>query len=424
MLDIRFIRENKDVIKRDLEKRDALDKLQWVDDVIQLDEEWRVLKASIDELRSRRNRISEEINHAKKAGKDAADKIAEVKELPKQIAEHEARLAELEKKIKHIQMRIPNILHESVPIGKDDTENAVVRKWGEAKVPKFELLAHGEIAENLGIADFKRAAKIAGAGFVFLKGDLALLDMALQRFAVDHLVKKGYTLVYPPFMMNRQSYEGVTDLADFESVMYKIDGEDLYLIATSEHPMGGMYMNEVIESKDLPIKLCGLSACFRREIGSRGVDTKGLFRMHQFNKIEQFIFCKPEDSWKYHEEIIKNAEEMFQELGLPYRVVNICTGDIGTVAAKKYDIEAWMPREKEYKEVVSGSNCTAYQAVRLNIRYQKGDDREYVHTLNSTGIATSRALRAILENYQNEDGTITVPKALIPYMNGKKVIGK
>jgi len=231
-------------------------------------------------------------------------------------------------------------------------------------------------------------------------------------------------LVYPPLMMNRRSYEGVTDLADFENVMYKIEGEDLYMIATSEHPMVAMHMGEVLDEKDLPIKFCGISSCFRKEIGAHGVDTKGLFRMHQFNKVEQVVLCKPEDSWKFHGELQKNSEEMMKLLGIPFRVVNICTGDIGIVAAKKYDIEAWYPRAKTYREVGSNSNCTSYQAVRLNIRYQKGEEREYVHTLNDTGIATSRIMVAILENYQQKDGSIKIPKALQKYMYNKKFIGK
>jgi seryl-tRNA synthetase len=222
-------------------------------------------------------------------------------------------------------------------------------------------------------------------------------------------------------MMRREPYEGVTDLSDFEKVMYKVEGEESYLIATSEHPMGAMYKDEIFEERDLPVKLAGISACFRREIGAHGVDTKGLFRMHQFNKIEQFVFCRPEDSWKHHEEILANAEQVFQLLGIPYRVVAICTGDIGTVAAKKYDIEAWMPREGKYKEVVSCSNCTSYQAVRLNIKVRDPkdfDSKRFVHTLNSTAIATSRAMRAILENYQQKDGSVVIPKALRPYMGG------
>ncbi|MFA5247172.1 MAG: serine--tRNA ligase, partial [Candidatus Micrarchaeia archaeon] len=245
------------------------------------------------------------------------------------------------------------------------------------------------------------------------------------RFAMDLLVTKGYTPVMPPYMMNRAAYEGVTDLSDFEKVMYKIDGEDEYLIATSEHPMGGMYKDEIFEEKDLPLKLAGISPCFRREIGAHGIDTKGLFRVHQFHKIEQFIFCKPEESWAFHEELLANAEEVFQKLGLPYQVVAICTGDIGTVAAKKYDIEVWMPREKKYREVVSCSNCTAYQAARLNIKVRDRKDfesKQYVHTLNSTAIATSRALRAILENYQHEDGSVSIPKVLQPYMNNRETL--
>jgi len=226
-------------------------------------------------------------------------------------------------------------------------------------------------------------------------------------------------------MMNRGPYEGVTDLADFEKVMYKIDGSDAYLIATSEHPIGAMYKDEIFEEKDLPVRLAGISPCFRREIGAHGLDTKGLFRVHQFTKVEQFVFCKPEDSWGIHEELLRNAEELFTSLSLPYRVVNICTGDIGTVAAKKYDIEVWMPRENTYKEVVSCSNCTAYQAVRLNIKVRDPSDFEskrYIHTLNSTAVATSRVMRAILENYQEKDGSIVIPEVLRPYMNGRETL--
>jgi seryl-tRNA synthetase len=323
-------------------------------------------------------------------------------------------------------MRLPNILHESVPVGKDSSENVEVKRWGKPKRFSFELRSHGELAEALKVADFKRAAKISGTGFVYVKGALAMLDLALQRFAVDFLTRKGYLLIEPPLMMSRQAYEGVTDLADFENVMYKIEGENNYLIATSEHPMGAMYMNEVIEEAELPIRLCGISSCFRKEIGSHGVDTRGFFRMHQFNKVEQFVFCLPRDSWKMHEELQKNSEELYKKLRIPFRVVNICTGDIGTVASKKYDIEAWFPRDSNYAEVGSNSNCLSYQAVRLNIRYKKktgeGEVKDYVHTLNNTAIATSRVMRAILENYQNKDGSVTVPEVLVKYMNGIKKI--
>ena len=265
-------------------------------------------------------------------------------------------------------MRLPNILHESVPQGKDDTGNVEIRRVGTPRMFDFEIRNHGQLAADRGWADFERAAKTSGAGFYFLKGSLVLLDLALQHFALDLLEKKGFIPVIPPFMINRSSYEGVTDLDDFEKVMYKIDGDDAYLIATSEHPIAAMYQDEIFEEKDLPLRLAGLSPCFRREIGAHGLDTKGLFRVHQFTKIEQFVFCRPGDSWQIHEELLANAEEIFCKLDLPYHVVNICTGDIGTVAAKKYDIEAWMPRENAYKEVVSCSNCTSYQAASLNIQ--------------------------------------------------------
>ena len=322
-------------------------------------------------------------------------------------------------------MRLPNMLHESVPVGKDDTENVEIRRNGTPGTFSFEIKNHGQLAAEQGWADFERAAKTSGAGFYFLKGSLVLLDMALQRYAIDLLVQKGFTPVIPPYMINRTSYEGVTDLGDFEKVMYKIDGDDAYLIATSEHPIGAMYQDEIFEEKDLPLKLAGISPCFRREIGAHGLDTKGLFRVHQFTKVEQFVYCNPEDSWQIHEELLANAEEIFRSLGLPYRVVNICTGDIGTVAAKKYDIEVWMPREGAYREVVSCSNCTTYQAVRLNIRVRDKSDFEtkrHVHTLNSTAVATSRVLRAILENYQQEDGSVRVPDILRPSMNGREIL--
>ena len=249
------------------------------------------------------------------------------------------------------------------------------------------------------------------------------MELALVNFAVDSLVKKGYTFVEPPLMLRRKPYEGVTDLKDFETMMYKVEDEDLLLIATSEHPIAAMHMDETLDEKQLPMKFVGFSPCFRKELGSHSIDTRGIFRVHHFNKVEQFIFCKPEDSWQLHEELLKNAEEIFQKLEIPYRVVSISTGDIGTVAAKKYDIEAWFPRENLYREVISCSNCTSYQATRLNIKYRKGDEKENVHTLNSTAIATSRAIRAIVENYQQKDGSIKVPKVL-QKMIGKKVIGK
>jgi seryl-tRNA synthetase len=279
---------------------------------------------------------------------------------------------------------------------------------------------------DLDLVDLDRAAKVSGARFYYMKNEAVLLELALERFAMDLLREKGFAIIEPPFMIKREPYEGVTSLADFEDTLYKIEGEDLYLIATSEHPMGAMFMNEILPAETLPLKYAGISPCFRKEAGAHGKDTKGIFRVHQFNKIEQFIFCKPEDSWKLHEELLANAEGIYQKLGIPYRIVNICTGDIGTVAAKKYDIEAWMPVQKMFREVVSCSNCTDYQSRRLNVRYREktGEKSEFVHTLNSTAIATQRTIVAIIENYQQSDGSLKVPKALVPYMGKTEEVRK
>ncbi|MBS3103156.1 serine--tRNA ligase [Candidatus Woesearchaeota archaeon] len=424
MLDIKFIRDNPDVVKKDLKKRNDIEKVKWVDDLIKKDEEYRRLLQKEQELRHRRNVITDEINQLKKEGGSIKEKIKEAKELPDKIKELAAKVYELREKINYYQMRIPNILHESVPVGKSEEDNKTIRKWGEIKKFGFELKAHGEIIENLNLGNFDSAAKVSGRGFYYLFNELALMDLALQRFAIDFLAKKGFILTQVPLMLRRKQYEGVTELRNFETMMYKIENEDLYLIATSEHAIGAMHSDYIFNENELPKKFAGVSPCFRKEIGSHGVDEKGLFRVHQFNKVEQFVFSRSEDSWKIFEELIKNAEEIFEKLKLPFRIVSVCTGDIGDIAAKKYDLEVYMPREKAYKEAVSCSNCTSYQAARLNIRCQKGNEREYVHTLNSTAVATSRALRAILENYQQKDGSIKVPAVLVPYMNGIKEIKK
>ena len=423
MLSIKFIRESPDTVRDDLRKRGVENRLKEVDEVLALDEQNRKLQYELDNLRHEKNDLSMEFNRLKKAGEDTDIVLKKVKSLPEQVKKIEDDKSIVEEKINYILMRLPNILHSSVPVGADaDTGNVVVRTWGTPRTTDFELKVHSEIAEQRGLADFERATKISGAGFYFLLGDLALLDMALQKFAIDQLVKKGFQLVIPPHMMTRKAYEGVTDLEAFDTVMYKVEGGDAHFIATSEHPLTARFQNDILPAKSLPLKFVGISPCYRREIGSHGVDTKGLFRVHQFMKVEQIVICKPEDSWKFHEEMEKNAEELFVALKLPFHVVNICTGDIGTVAAKKYDIEAWMPREKAFKEVTSCSNCTSYQAVRLNIRYEDAGKREYVHTLNATAIATGRAMRAILENNQERDGSITIPDVLVPYMGGKKKI--
>ncbi len=423
MLDIRLLRDNPDVVRRDLKKRGAAEKERLLDDVIRWDKEWRATTSEADGLKKQRNEITRAVAEAKRAKKNTASLQKEAADLPEKIEALDAKGADLETRVRNGLMRLPNLLHESVPVGKDDTENVEIAKWGTPREVEFELKPHGELLEALGLADFERARKIAGAGFVYMMGDLVRLDLALLQFSLDYMVKQGFTAVFPPFVMHRDAYEGVTDLGDFETVMYKLEGEDLFLIATSEHPIGAMFKDEIIDEAQLPLTFAGISACFRKEIGGHGVDMKGLFRMHQFNKIEQFVFCRPEESWAWHEKIRANGEAIYRALEIPYRVVNVCTGDIGTVAAKKYDIEAWFPRQGKYREVISCSNCTDYQARRLNTRAGKvGGEKFFPHTLNSTAMATSRGLVAILENYQNEDGSVTVPKVLRPYMGGQETL--
>lgn len=415
MLSLQYLREFPDVVRENLKKRNCPEKLKLVDDVLALDKEWRAWKSEVDGLRQRRNQLSQEINAAKKEGKDVAELVAEGKEVPKRIAELEEHMKELEEKIRHLLSALPNMLHESVPVGIDETGNKVVKTFGKKPVFSFGVQSHVDLLAKWDLADLERAAKISGARWFFLKGDLARLELALVNYAVDFMMKKGFTFVTPPFMMARRPMEGVVPLGDFEEALYKVEGEDLYAIATSEQPVTAMFMDEVLDEKRLPVKMVGLSACFRKEAGAHGKDTKGIFRVHQFNKVEQVVFAKPEESWRLHEELLQNAFDFFESLGLHGRVVNVCTGDIGMVAAKKYDIEVWMPAQQAYREVVSCSNCTDYQAVGLNIRYQKGKERPYVHTLNSTCVATTRALVAIIENFQDENGIIHIPKVLQKY---------
>ncbi|MEM4703758.1 MAG: serine--tRNA ligase [Candidatus Bathyarchaeia archaeon] len=428
MLDIKLIREKPEVVRANLQKRGDPSILQMLEDLIACDAEWRRELAKLSELRHKRKQVTTEIARLKKTGGEAAAEISKGKALDAEISKLEAKVAENEQKTRDYLMRLPNLLHESVPLGKSEEDNAQIRTWG--KIPKFSFKPKGhiELGLDLDIMDLERAGKVAGSRFFYLKNEGVLLDMALFCFATEKMVQKGYTPIEPPFLMKREAYEGVTALSDFEDVLYKIENEDLYLIATSEHPAAAMFMNEVFLAADLPLKLVGVSPCFRKEAGAHGKDTRGIFRTHQFNKIEQFIFCKPEDSWEFHEELLKNAETLVQELGLPYRVVNVCTGDIGTVAAKKYDVEAWMPAQNAYREIISCSNCTDYQARRLNIRYREKEGeapKGFVHTLNSTAIATGRTMVAILENYQKEDGSVTVPAALRKYMmNIDKIVPK
>ena len=422
MLDMSMFREHADVLRADHDKREMPH--DNIDEVIRLDEEWRQARYDADQLRKKRNQAARGIAEAKKSGDSAAADaiLAEVASLGQEIDALSEKVDSCLAERDEIRMRVPNILHESVPVGEDDQKNTLHSLHGDKTDLGFEARNHNDLIEMNNWVDLARGAKVTGSRFYFLQGDLARLEMALQSYSANFLMERGYTLVQPPLMMNREAYEGVTDLGDFETVMYGIEPDKYYLIATSEHPLTAMRMDEIIEPSELPIKLVGVSSCFRREVGAHGLSDRGIWRVHQFTKIEQIVICKPDDSWEHHEELLTNAVELWDSLGLHYRVVNICTGDMGTVASKKYDLEAWLPGANAYKEVVSCSNCTDYQANRLRMRYRTTEGNAAVHTLNSTAVATSRALVAIMEQYQNEDGTVRVPEVLVPHMGGQAVL--
>ncbi len=421
MIDIELLRREPEKVEENLARRRTTAYTELFARVREKDTAWRAAVREADQLRALRNTLGQKVAEARKKGEPADALVAESRALPEKLKEAERTETALRDERDDLLRRLPNLLDPTVPFGKDDSENVVVTTWGTPAKDRVLARSHGETLEALGLVEFERARRASGAGFYYLRGPLVLLDLALQRFALDLLVARGFTPIVPPFLLRREPYEGVTDLADFENVMYKIDGEDLYLIATAEHPLAALYQGEILEEETVPIRLAGISACFRREIGGHGVDQKGLFRVHQFTKVEQFVFCRPEESPALHEEIRANAEEVFRQLEVPYRVVNVCTGDVGTIAAKKYDIEAWFPRQQAYREVVSCSNCTDYQARSLGIRLGKAGRPGKVvpHTLNSTAVATSRALAVLVEQYGRPDGSIEIPAALRPYLGGR-----
>ena len=424
MLDIKFIRENPDLVKENIKKKFQDDKLPMVDTLLKADEEYRAILKKSENLRHERNKITSEINEGKKAGKDVSALLEQAKNIPAEIKLHEVKRDELKAKIKEYLYVIPNILHESVPIGKNDKENVEIEKIGSPKKFDFEVKSHVEIAEKLGMADFETSADISGNGFYVLKGDLALLNMALINYARDYMVKQGYLYVEPPLMIRKRVLDGVYSKEEIDQMSYKIEDEDLYLIATSEHPMIGMYVGKTLEKKQLPVKITGYSACFRREIGSHGIDEKGLYRTHQFHKQEMIVICEPEDSYKFYDEMLKHSIEIFKSLGIPIRIFESCSGDLGDLKAKGADLEAWSPRRETYFEITSITNMEASQARRLGIKVQGKEGKYYAHTLNNTVIATSRAMVAILENFQNKDGSVDLPEVLWPYMGGLKKLVK
>lgn len=425
MLDIKLIRENPELVRKNLQKRKKEDYLDMFEQLIKKDKQWRELKIQVDELRRKRNDLTKEIQNLKKDGKEENIKkvVFEAKKIPKKIKEMEELQKKVEEEKNTLLLHIPNLLHKSVPYGEGDEGNEIVSKWGEK--PKFDFTpkSHVDLVENLKLADIERAAKTSGARFYYLENELVELEFALIFHAVKLLKKRGFTLIIPPTLVKGFVMEGGGFLPTYREDVYKIQDEDLFLAGTSEAPLIGMHSDEILYNKDFPIRYAGFSTCFRTEAGAHGKDTKGIFRTHHFEKVEQISITSPKDSWKEHDYLFETAELFWQSLRIPYQKVNICTGDIGIVAAKKYDLETWYPAQQKYRELVSTSNCTDYQARRLKIRYREKDGMptQICHTLNSTLIAIQRGLTCILENYQKNDGSITVPKALHKYVDFKEI---
>jgi seryl-tRNA synthetase len=420
MLDPKIIRENPEIIREMLKNR-AID--FDFNGLVQCDKQRRELIIKTDELRKKRNDVSLEIAQKKKDGQDSAPLLEMMKEVSQKLEEMEETQNKVELDYKKLALTIPNLIHESVPIGVDETANKEIKKWGEIPRLDFKVQDHVDFSTRLDLVDLERAAKVAGARFYFLKNDLVQLNQALIQYALDFLSKKKYNLIQPPYMINRNSMEGAIIAEDFENVIYKVEGEDLYLIGTSEHAIAAMHSDEILDGTKLPIRYAGVSPCFRKEAGAHGKDQKGIFRVHQFEKVEQFVFSRPEDSWKEHELMLSITEEFYKNLGIPYKVMLLSSGDMGKISAKTYDIEAWMGGQNAYREIVSCSNCLDYQARRLKIRFRDktNEQTQYLHTLNSTLVATTRTLVAIMENFQTKDGHINVPEVLQRYV-GKNTI--
>ncbi len=425
MLDIKLIRENPEIVKENIMKKGQAEKLKLVDEFQEKDAQWRKLKGEADSLRAERNKVSQQINEAKKAGKDASELLSQAKEIPSKIEAKEAEMARLEEDNNSILGKLPNLIWEGVPEGKSSADNPVIKTWG--KIPKFDfpVKSHVELLEELGAADFEASARVSGNGFYYLKGDFALLSQALIRLATDMMAKKGYTYIEPPLMLNEKSIFASMDRTAIEQSVYSINGEDLNLIGTSEQSVLAMHSGQAIPEAELPKKYFAYSMCFRKEVGAHGINEKGLWRTHQFNKVEQFVFSRPEESEKLYEEMGKNSEDILQALELPYRKIEICTADLADWKYRSADFEVYRPTTKEYGEVMSLSNCTDYQARKLGIKCigSKGE-RRVLHTLNNTALASSRIMVAIAENFQQKDGSIAVPKALRPYMGGISKIEK
>lgn len=395
-----------------------------VNDLISLDRRRRQLIVELQQVKHDKNTLSHSIASKKKEKADASQEISKMNVVGNRILSLEEEKRLVESRYSLLIRNLPNIIHQSVPIGQNENDNVVIKHYGTIKNFEFRPKDHVEIATSLDLVDIGRAAKISGARFYFLKKELVRMNYALIHFAIDFLSNKGYILAQPPYMIRRGAMEGAVILEDFEQVIYKINGEDLYLIGTSEHALASMHMDEILNGNLLPIKYAGISTCFRKEAGAHGKDMKGIFRVHQFEKVEQFVYSRPDDSWKEHDKMLAIAEEFYEKIGIPYRTVLLCSADLGKISAKTYDIEAWMPGQGAYREIGSCSNCTDYQARRLRIRFKDKTNEEtsLVHTLNSTLVATERTMVSIMENYQTSNGDVEVPDILRKYMGDVKKI--
>ncbi len=424
MIDIKFLRENPDVVKENIKKKFQMHKLGLVDEVLDLDNKNRELKLKGDELRMKRNALSDQIGGLMREGKkDEAEKIKlEVKEINDTLAENEKLETEYSEKVTNIMMKIPNIMHESVPIGKDDSENVENERFGEPVVPKYEVPYHTDIMESLAGIDLDSARRVAGNGFYYLVGDIARLHSAILSYARDFMINKGFTYCIPPFMIRSDVVTGVMSFEEMDAMMYKIEGEDLYLIGTSEHSMIGKFKGQLLDKASLPYTMTSYSPCFRKEKGAHGIEERGVYRIHQFEKQEMIVVCEPEDSYEWYDKMWNYTVELFRSMEIPVRTLECCSGDLADLKAKSVDVEAWSPRQQKYFEVGSCSNLTDAQARRLGIRIKGEKGNYYAHTLNNTVVAPPRMLIAFLENHYQEDGSVTIPEVLQPYMGGTKVL--
>jgi seryl-tRNA synthetase len=422
MLDSRILKENPEAVREMLKKRNMTDFP--LDELIMLHKLRGDFIIKTQQLRRQKNLLSETIASKKKSKQDVSFELDEMKQVSALLEQTESEAIQIEGKFEQLMMTLPNLLHETVPVGKDEQDNMIVSENGSIIRPNFSPKDHIDIATTLDLVDLNRAAKVSGARFYFLKNELVKLNQALVNFALDFLSDHNYTLIQPPYMIRKEPMVGSVILNDFEDVIYKIEEEDLYMIGTSEHAIASMHMDEILEGIKLPIRYAGFSSCFRKEAGAHGKDMKGIFRVHQFEKVEQFIYCRPDESWREHEKMLALSEEFFKRLGIPYRVMLLCSGDTGKISAKTYDIEGWMGGQNAYREIVSCSNCLDYQARRLGIRFRDKTNEEtrLVHTLNSTLVATERTMVAILENFQTSTGSVEIPKVLQKYMGGMEEI--